>query len=69
MKFVYFQATEDPEARETLALKAAADDSDATPADGESYIEKYLKGVSEVESILALDRLRQVIQYILLYTS
>lgn len=55
------KATEDPEARETLALKAAADDeNNSTPADGESYIEKYLKGVSEVESILALDRLRQV---------
>ena len=31
-----------------------------TASDGETYIEKYIKGVSAVESILVLDRLRQV---------
>lgn len=49
----------DPEARETLALIAARGES-TEAADGESYIEKYTRGISEVESILALDRLRQV---------
>jgi kinesin family protein 13 len=52
------KASEDPEDRETLALMAASG-GDLTTFDGESYIEKYTKGVSAVESILALDRLRQ----------
>ncbi|RWS12238.1 kinesin-like protein KIF13A, partial [Dinothrombium tinctorium] len=51
-------SSEDPEDRETLALMAANCDN-GTTFDGESYIEKYTKGVSAVESILTLDRLRQ----------
>ena len=49
------EVIEDPE---TLALMAASG-QDMNSFDGESYIEKYTKGVSAVESILALDRLRQ----------
>lgn len=41
-----------------LALMAASGE-DAHTNDGESYIEKYTRGVSAVESILMLDRLRQ----------
>ena len=39
----------------------AASQNDVDTADGETYIEKYIRGVSAVESILTLDRLRQVI--------
>uniref|UniRef100_A0A915IN91 Kinesin-like domain-containing protein n=1 Tax=Romanomermis culicivorax TaxID=13658 RepID=A0A915IN91_ROMCU len=60
----------DPEARETLALMAARSQDSSehnggasagvnNSIVGESYIEKYTRGISEVESILALDRLRQ----------
>ena len=52
------QASEDLEDRESLA-QIAASQSEPT-SDGETYIEKYIKGVSAVESILALDKLRQV---------
>ncbi|XP_067139830.1 kinesin-like protein KIF13A isoform X3 [Centruroides vittatus] len=52
------KASEDPEDRESLALMAASGE-DAATNDGESYIEKYTRGVSAVESILTLDRLRQ----------
>ncbi|XP_054711552.1 kinesin-like protein KIF13A isoform X2 [Uloborus diversus] len=52
------KASEDPENREMLALMAASGE-DAHTNDGESYIEKYTRGVSAVESILMLDRLRQ----------
>ncbi|XP_076306917.1 kinesin-like protein KIF13A isoform X2 [Tachypleus tridentatus] len=52
------KASEDPEDRETLALVAASGEDVATN-DGESYIEKYTRGVSALESILTLDRLRQ----------
>ena len=38
----------------------AASQNDGDAADGETYIEKYIRGVSAVESILTLDRLRQV---------
>lgn len=55
----FSQASEDPENREMLALMAASGE-DAHTNDGESYIEKYTRGVSAVESILMLDRLRQV---------
>lgn len=44
---------------ETLAQMAASF-NDISTSDGETYIEKYIKGVSAVESILTLDRLRQV---------
>ncbi|TNN78370.1 Kinesin-like protein KIF13A [Liparis tanakae] len=52
------QASEEPEERETLALMAARADSEETH-DGETYIEKYTRGVLEVENILSLERLRQ----------
>lgn len=38
---------------------AARGDSEETQ-DGETYIEKYTRGVLEVENILSLERLRQV---------
>lgn len=44
---------------ETLA-QLAASQNEINASDGETYIEKYIKGVSAVESILTLDRLRQV---------
>ncbi|XP_071804732.1 kinesin-like protein KIF13A isoform X3 [Asterias amurensis] len=54
------KASEDPEDRESLALMAASGtEENTTSSDGETYIEKYTRGVSAVESILALDRLRQ----------
>lgn len=52
------KASEDIEDRESLALLAASG-VDLTACDGESYIERYTKSVSAVESVLALDRLRQ----------
>ncbi|GAB1598063.1 KIF13A isoform X15, partial [Argonauta hians] len=52
------KASEDLENMETLAQMAASQ-NEANAADGETYIEKYIKGVSAVESILTLDRLRQ----------
>ncbi|XP_053210758.1 kinesin-like protein KIF13A [Panonychus citri] len=52
------KAFEDIEDRESLALMAASCDNNNS-CDGESYIEKYTRSVSAVESILALDRLRQ----------
>lgn len=39
---------------------AARGDSEETQ-DGETYIEKYTRGVLEVENILSLEKLRQVI--------
>ncbi len=53
------QASEDLEDRESLAQIAASQNEQNT-SDGETYIEKYIRGVSAVESILTLDRLRQV---------
>lgn len=53
------QASEEPEERETLALMAARGESEET-LDGETYIEKYTRGVLEVDNILCLERLRQV---------
>lgn len=54
------KALEDIEDRESLALLAAnCNDNENTTEDGESYIDKYMKGVSAVWSILALDQLRQ----------
>ncbi len=57
--FSSIQASEEPEERETLALMAARGDSEETQ-DGETYIEKYTRGVLEVENILSLEKLRQV---------
>lgn len=42
-----------------MALMAARGDSEETQ-DGETYIEKYTRGVLEVENILSLEKLRQV---------
>ncbi|KAL9919930.1 kinesin heavy chain 73 isoform 4-T13 [Glossina fuscipes fuscipes] len=52
------KASEELEDRESLAQLAASGD-DCSTCDGETYIEKYTRGVSAVESILTLDRLRQ----------
>ncbi|KAH8321320.1 hypothetical protein KR074_001668 [Drosophila pseudoananassae] len=52
------KASEELEDRESLAQLAASGD-DCSASDGETYIEKYTRGVSAVESILTLDRLRQ----------
>ncbi|KAM9807089.1 kinesin-like protein KIF13A isoform 5-T5 [Syngnathus typhle] len=54
------KASEEPEERETLALMAARADIEETP-DGETYIEKYTRGVLQVENILSLERLRQAV--------
>lgn len=52
------RASEEMEDRETLAMMAASGEVQEDDT-GETYIEKYIRGVSNVESILALDRLRQ----------
>ncbi|XP_064206181.1 kinesin-like protein KIF13A [Anguilla rostrata] len=54
------KASEEPEERETLALMAARGESERSQ-DGETYIEKYTRGVLEVENILSLERLRQAV--------
>ncbi|KAL4629764.1 kinesin-like protein KIF13A isoform X4 [Arapaima gigas] len=54
------KASEEPEERETLALIAARSEAEGTQ-DGETYIEKYTRGVLEVENILSLERLRQAV--------
>ncbi|NXG13412.1 KI13A protein, partial [Grallaria varia] len=58
------KATEEIEDRETLALMAARSESEGT-ADGETYMEKYTRGVLQVENILSLERLRQASQRLL----
>lgn len=57
---LFWQASEDLENPESLAQIAASQNDIGAP-DGETYIEKYIRGVSAVESILTLDRLRQVL--------
>ncbi|KAK7479091.1 hypothetical protein BaRGS_00029683, partial [Batillaria attramentaria] len=52
------KGSEELEDLETLAQMAASHNETAA-VDGETYIEKYIKGISAVESILTLDRLRQ----------
>ncbi|XP_054266606.1 kinesin-like protein KIF13A isoform X4 [Macrosteles quadrilineatus] len=52
------KASEELEDRESLA-QIAASGEDTSLCDGETYIEKYTRGVSAVEGILTLDRLRQ----------
>ncbi|XP_070208560.1 kinesin-like protein KIF13A isoform X2 [Littorina saxatilis] len=52
------KGSEELEDLETLAQMAASH-NDTSAVDGETYIEKYIKGISAVESILTLDRLRQ----------
>ncbi|XP_043575069.1 kinesin-like protein KIF13A isoform X8 [Chiloscyllium plagiosum] len=54
------KASEEAEDRETLALMAAKSENDGS-GDGETYIEKYTRGVLEVENILSLERLRQAV--------
>ncbi|XP_066498896.1 kinesin-like protein KIF13A isoform X2 [Hoplias malabaricus] len=54
------KASEEPEERETLALMAARGEAEET-LDGETYIEKYTRGVLEVANILCLERLRQAV--------
>ena len=54
------QASEELEDRETMAKLAASGYDHQDSADGESYIEKYIKSVAAVESIITLDRLGQV---------
>ncbi|XP_053570753.1 kinesin-like protein KIF13A isoform X1 [Bombina bombina] len=54
------KATEETEDRETLALMAARSEYEGT-SDGETYIEKYTRGVLQVENILGLERLRQAV--------
>ncbi|XP_074843704.1 kinesin-like protein KIF13A isoform X2 [Carettochelys insculpta] len=54
------KATEEIEDRETLALMAARTENEGT-SDGETYIEKYIRCVLQVENILSLERLRQAI--------
>nr|XP_054361637.1 kinesin-like protein KIF13A [Mirounga angustirostris] len=54
------KATEEIEDRETLALMAARSENEGT-SDGETYIEKYTRGVLQVENILSLERLRQAV--------
>uniref|UniRef100_A0A803T3F3 Kinesin family member 13A n=1 Tax=Anolis carolinensis TaxID=28377 RepID=A0A803T3F3_ANOCA len=55
------KATEEIEDRETLALMAAKNENEGA-SDGETYIEKYTRGVLQLENILSLERLRQVSQ-------
>ncbi|ESO83151.1 hypothetical protein LOTGIDRAFT_133948, partial [Lottia gigantea] len=52
------KGSEDLEEMETLAQMAASPNQ-INSSDGETYIEKYIRGISAVESILTLDRLRQ----------
>ncbi|KAI5754861.1 hypothetical protein M8J77_012142 [Diaphorina citri] len=52
------KASEELEERESLA-QIAASGEEASLVDGETYIEKYTRGVSAVEGILTLDRMRQ----------
>lgn len=57
-EFTFLQASEELEDRESLAVMAASEEDEAA-GDGETFIEKYTRGVSAVETILTLDRLRQ----------
>ncbi|XP_060630864.2 kinesin-like protein KIF13A isoform X7 [Anolis sagrei] len=54
------KATEEIEDRETLALMAAKSENEGA-SDGETYIEKYTRGVLQLENILSLERLRQAV--------
>ena len=55
-----FQASEELEDRESLAVIAAQegqeDSNETIGPDGETFMEKYTRGVSAVETILTLDR-------------
>jgi hypothetical protein len=54
--FFSFQASEELEDRQSLAVMAASGQDEVTGPDGETFIEKYTRGVSAVETILTLDR-------------
>jgi len=56
------QPGEETEERESLAQMAAIAVGEGEEED-ESVLKKYSKGISHVESLLALDRLRQVGQW------
>lgn len=56
------QPGEETEERESLAQMAALAVGEGEEED-ESVLRKYSKGISHVESLLALDRLRQVGQW------
>ena len=53
--FCFFQASEELEDRESLAVMAASG-QDLETGDGETFMEKYTRGVSAVDTILTLDR-------------
>ncbi|XP_065344579.1 kinesin-like protein KIF13A isoform X4 [Cloeon dipterum] len=53
------KASEELEDRESLAQMAATGEETSDISEGDTYIEQYTRGVSAVESILTLDRLRQ----------
>ena len=58
------QPGEETEERESLAQMAALAVGEGEEED-ESVLRKYSKGISHVESLLALDRLRQVGQWVM----
>ncbi|XP_059481863.1 kinesin-like protein KIF13A isoform X5 [Neocloeon triangulifer] len=53
------KSSEELEDRESLAQMAATGEETSDFNEGDTYIEQYTRGVSAVESILTLDRLRQ----------
>jgi len=58
-RYISFQASEELEDRESLAVIAAQEGQDSNETvgpDGETFMEKYTRGVSAVETILTLDR-------------
>jgi hypothetical protein len=58
-RYFWFQASEELEDRESLAVIAAQEGQDSNETvgpDGETFMEKYTRGVSAVETILTLDR-------------
>ena len=55
------KASAELEDRESLAVMAASG-QDLETEDGETYIEAYTKGLSAVDTILQLDRLRQSVE-------
>ena len=62
-----FQASEELEDRQSLAVMAASGQDEVTGPDGETFIEKYTRGVSAVETILTLDRFVFFDQILVLY--
>lgn len=56
---LFLQASEELEDRQSLAVMAASGQDEEMGPDGETFIEKYTRGVLAVETILTLDRKRQ----------